>query len=158
MRRNTVAALTTVSSLALLLAYPTSHNATVASTSGTTAAGTASAAGGASSSSSKSASKSASSGGSNSAAKTYNGDAAQTRWGTVQVQITVQNGKITAVDVPQYPNGNGHDQEINSYALPILTAETITAQSASIDSVGGATVTSGGYISSLQSAINAAHL
>ena len=54
----------------------------------------------------------------------------------------------------QYPNGNGKDQEINSYALPILTSETVDAQSADIDMVSGATVTSVGYQSSLQSALD----
>ena len=55
---------------------------------------------------------------------------AQTRWGDVQVTITVTNGKITDVAVPVYPNGNGRDQEINAYALPILRQETLPAQSA----------------------------
>jgi uncharacterized protein with FMN-binding domain len=70
----------------------------------------------------------------------------------------VANGKITAAEAIQYPNSNGHDQEINSYALPILAQEVVKAQSASIDAVSGATVTSGGYITSLQSAVDAAHL
>ena len=74
------------------------------------------------------------------------------------VQLTVQNVKITAVSVVQYPNGNGRDQEINSYALPILVQETITAQSAKVDMVSGATVTSDGYLTSLQSAIDQAGL
>jgi uncharacterized protein with FMN-binding domain len=60
--------------------------------------------------------------------------------------------------VLQYPNGNGKDAEINSYALPILTQETTSAQSASIDMVSGATVTSTGYIQSLQSALDQANL
>jgi uncharacterized protein with FMN-binding domain len=58
----------------------------------------------------------------------------------------------------QYPDGNGKDQEINSYALPILTQETVDAQSAGIDMVSGATVTSDGYIESLQSALDQAGL
>lgn len=90
--------------------------------------------------------------------KTYDGSVAQTRWGPVQVTITVTGGKITEVAVPTYPNGNGRDQEINSYALPILQQETLTAQSAHIDTVSGATVTSDGYLESLQAAIDAAHL
>jgi uncharacterized protein with FMN-binding domain len=90
--------------------------------------------------------------------KTYDGSVAQTRWGPVQVTITVANGKITDVAVPTYPNGNGRDQEINSYALPILRQETLAAQSANIDTVSGATVTSDGYLESLQAAIDAAHL
>jgi uncharacterized protein with FMN-binding domain len=58
----------------------------------------------------------------------------------------------------QYPNGNGRDAEINSYALPILIKETTGQQSASIDMVSGATVTSGGYLQSLQSAIDQPNL
>jgi uncharacterized protein with FMN-binding domain len=76
----------------------------------------------------------------------------------VQVTIAVSNGKITNVTVPVYPRGNGRDLQINAYALPVLQRETIAAQSARIDSVSGATVTSVGYKQSLQAAIDAAHL
>ncbi len=89
---------------------------------------------------------------------TYQGSVAQTRWGPVQVAITVVNGKITSVTVPTYPNGNGRDREINADALPVLKQETIAAQSADIDTVSGATVTSDGYKESLQAALDAAHL
>jgi uncharacterized protein with FMN-binding domain len=89
---------------------------------------------------------------------TVTGDTAQTRWGPVQVQITVASGRITAVDAVQYPNGNGRDQEINSYALPVLAQEALAAQGADIDHVSGATVTSDGYVRSLQSAIDRANL
>ena len=91
-----------------------------------------------------------------SAAKTYDGDAVSTRFGDVQVQITVASGKITASQVLQVPWNDHRDQEINSYALPILVQETIDAQSADIDVVSGATVTSDGYLQSLQSAIDQA--
>jgi len=74
------------------------------------------------------------------------------------VAITVKDGRITAVDVPVYPNGNGRDAQINSYALPTLVQETLSAQSAQIDTVSGATVTSDGYLQSLQSAIDQAGL
>ncbi len=93
-----------------------------------------------------------------SASATVAGDVADTRWGPVQVQLTVQDGKITAVSVIQYPNNNGRDQEINATALPILVQETLTAQNAKIDMVSGATVTSDGYLSSLQSALDKAGL
>ena len=56
---------------------------------------------------------------------TVTGAVAQTRWGPVQVRLTLAGGKITAVDVVQYPNGNGRDQEINADALPVLVQETI---------------------------------
>jgi uncharacterized protein with FMN-binding domain len=90
--------------------------------------------------------------------KTYSGSVAQTRWGPVQVRITVTGGKITDVAVPVYPSGNGRDQEINAYALPVLRQETLAAQNANIDTVSGATVTSDGYLQSLQAALDAAHL
>jgi uncharacterized protein with FMN-binding domain len=76
----------------------------------------------------------------------------------VQVQLTVAGGKITAVQVVQYPDSNGRDQEINAQALPILVKETLSAQSAKIDMVSGATYTSDGYLTSLQSALDQAGL
>lgn len=88
----------------------------------------------------------------------YTGDVASTRWGPVQVAITVADGRITEVAVPQYPAGNPRDVEINNYALPVLVQETLDAQSASIDMVSGATVTSEGYLTSLQSALDQAGL
>jgi uncharacterized protein with FMN-binding domain len=54
----------------------------------------------------------------------------------------------------QVPGDIPKDQQINGYAVPVLTQETLTAQSASIDSVSGATYTSEGYITSLQSALD----
>jgi uncharacterized protein with FMN-binding domain len=72
----------------------------------------------------------------------------------VQVQITLTGGKLTAVDVLQVPEDNPKDQQINDYAVPVLKQEALTAQSASIDSVSGATYTSDGYIRSLQSALD----
>jgi uncharacterized protein with FMN-binding domain len=76
----------------------------------------------------------------------------------VQVQITVRGGKITNVAVVDYPNGNPRDQEINSYAIPQLNQEVLAAQSGKIDTISGATVTSDGYIGSLQSALDKAGL
>lgn len=92
------------------------------------------------------------------AASTVTGSVAQTRWGPVQVQITVDGGKITQVSVLQYPDGNGKDKQINARALPVLISETVSAQSADIDMVSGATVTSQGYVTSLQSALDLAGL
>lgn len=109
-----------------------------------------------SSSSSSSAPSSSSPSSSSSGTKSYTGDVTQTRWGPVQVKITVTDGTITKVTVVQSPSGNGRDLEINSRALPVLTQETIDAQSAKIDMVSGATVTSDGYVGSLQSALDQA--
>jgi uncharacterized protein with FMN-binding domain len=97
-------------------------------------------------------------GGASSSSSTYTGDSASTRWGPVQVQISVANGTVTDVSVIDYPSGNGKDQQINARALPVLVRETLAAQSADIDMVSGATVTSEGYLESLQSALDQAGL
>lgn len=89
---------------------------------------------------------------------TVSGQAVQTRWGPVQVQITVASRRITDVMVLQQPSGNDRDARINAVALPVLKQETLQAQSAQIDSVSGATYTSDGYLGSLQSALAAAGL
>src|SRR4051794_2940220 len=153
--------MSTLTVLVLVFGYHTSTSSTAAaaggdssvatpfsgSTTSTGAAGSTSAAASGSSSSSSSA-----------ASGTGTGAAADTRWGPVQVQITVADGSITDVSVVQYPTSNGKDQEINARALPILIQETLKAQSASIDMVSGATYTSDGYVTSLQSALDQAGL
>ena len=88
--------------------------------------------------------------------RTVTGGAVDTRWGPVQVKVTFNGSKITAVDVVQEPDGNPRDEEINAQAIPILTQEALAAQSANIDAVSGASYTSEGYIGSLQSALDAA--
>ncbi|MEN3304170.1 MAG: hypothetical protein V7603_372 [Micromonosporaceae bacterium] len=85
-----------------------------------------------------------------------NGTVADTRWGPVQVQVTISAGKIVEVTALQVPNGNQRDDEINSFAVPQLREEVLQAQSASINMISGATVTSDGYIRSLQAALDAA--
>jgi uncharacterized protein with FMN-binding domain len=87
---------------------------------------------------------------------TYIGAAEQTRYGIVQVKITVSGGKITNVGFVQLTAFDGRSQQINSQAAPILLQETLSAQSAQIDSVSGASYTSEGYVQSLQSALDKA--
>ena len=55
-----------------------------------------------------------------------------------------------------YPQESPRDQQINSYAIPQLNSEALQAGSASIDAVSGASYTSAGYVSSLQSALDKA--
>jgi uncharacterized protein with FMN-binding domain len=104
------------------------------------------------------AAQSSSSGTTSTKASTVQGDSVDTEWGPVQVQITVSGGEITAVKMLDYPYENQKDQEINSRALPILIQETLDQQSADVDMVSGATVTSNGYRESLQSALDQAGL
>ncbi|MFI7074055.1 FMN-binding protein [Micromonospora sediminicola] len=160
MRRITVWLLSTVAALVLLFSYRTS---TMGAGGETSAVATDGDPGGSSRSGTDGGADpggdtSTGDGGTTSGSGTATGSVAQTRWGPVQVRITVAGGKITDVTAVQVPDGNRRDQEINDYAVPILRQEALAAQSARIDSVSGATVTSDGYRESLQSAIDAAHL
>jgi len=93
-----------------------------------------------------------------SSSNTVTGDAADTRWGPVQVRITVTNGKLSDVTAVEYPSENSRDQEINSNAIPALNQEALSAGNAKIDMISGATYTSQGYVQSLQSALDKAGL
>ena len=136
-RRNTAVFAATGATFGLLMLYPTSTNAghrtgalAVAGISSTSTA----------------------------ASTVVNGRSIDTRYGPVQVRLTVSNGRIVSATAIDFPNSDGHDSEINAVAIPLLQNETVTAQNASIDTVSGATYTSDGYRQSLQSALDAAHL
>jgi uncharacterized protein with FMN-binding domain len=88
-------------------------------------------------------------------AKTVTGKLVQTDYGPVQVRITVSNGKITKADAVRAPSGGLSDQK-TAAAVPKLNQEAVTASSAKIDTVSGATYTSTGYKQSLQSALDQA--
>ena len=89
---------------------------------------------------------------------TFTGAAGNTRYGPVQVQITVVNNVITGATALTYPTGSFRDQQINQQAIPYLIQETLAAQSANIQGVGGASYTSQGWVDSLQSALTKAGL
>jgi uncharacterized protein with FMN-binding domain len=92
------------------------------------------------------------------AGRTVTGKVASTPDGPTQVQLVVAGRRITAVNVLQHTDNGENSLQIDSFALPKLTSEALTAQSARINAVSGATYTSAGYIQSLQSAVDAAHL
>ena len=152
-RRLALWGLTTVSTVVLLFSYRTSTSSQLPAVAGTTETPTtgATTAPSAAATAATSAAK---------ATSTYTGSvtgtAADTRWGPVQVKVTLAAGKITAVDVVEQPNSNDRDQEINADAVPQLVQETLQAQNAQIDMVSGATYTSDGYVTSLQSALDQA--
>jgi uncharacterized protein with FMN-binding domain len=166
MRRIAIAIASTISGLVLLFSYNTSTNQKVVSAAGSLtltpppASDPSPSSSGSSTSSAPSASSAPSTpGGSGGGVNgTFNGAPADTQFGPVQVQISVSGGKITSVRMLQVPQQTGHDIRINSQAVPILNQEAVQAQSAQIDTVSGATYTSQGYVQSLQSAIDAAHL
>ncbi|MDN3936329.1 MULTISPECIES: FMN-binding protein [unclassified Arthrobacter] len=119
--------------------------------SGDTSSGTGTSGSGASGSS-------GSSSGSSSAGGTFTGDSVQTRFGSVQVQISVSGGKITDVKALQLTDEDRRSVQISNRAAPLLRSEVLQAQSANVQTISGATVTSSAYLTSLQAALDAAHL
>ncbi|CAN5259799.1 hypothetical protein BH11ACT3_BH11ACT3_21360 [soil metagenome] len=87
---------------------------------------------------------------------TYTGQSVGTRFGNVQVQVTISGGTITDVTALQLTNSDGRSVQISNYAAPLLQKEVLTSQSANVSNVGGATYTSQAYLSSLQSALDQA--
>ena len=177
MKRNVLWLLSTITVVVLLFGYHTSTSGALSAGSGTvlsspTQPGRASAAtgqggsgsggsggdGGGNQASGTGSGSGSGSGSGTATSTTVTGGVAQTQWGPVQVQLTLKGGTITDVTMLQYPSGNPQDDQINSYALPILIQDTLAAQSAQIDMVSGATVTSVGYVQSLQSALDQAGL
>jgi uncharacterized protein with FMN-binding domain len=90
-------------------------------------------------------------------AHTYKGSTISTHWGAIQVVLTVKGKKITTVKVTD-PTHTARSQVLDDRAVPILIQETLSAQSARINDVSGATTISQTYISSLQAAVKSAHL
>jgi uncharacterized protein with FMN-binding domain len=90
------------------------------------------------------------------ATRTLTGTVASTQYGPMQVQVTLAGTKITKVTVLQRTDDGSESDQIDSTAIPMLTSETLAAQSAHIDAVSGASYTSSGYIQSLQSALDKA--
>jgi len=101
--------------------------------------------------------KATASSGGTTATRTVTGAVETTMYGPMQVKVTLEGKKITNVAVVQETNDGQESQSIDAFSIPKLTAETLAAQSARIDTVSGATTTSTGYIGSLQSALDQAN-
>jgi uncharacterized protein with FMN-binding domain len=89
---------------------------------------------------------------------TFTGTTETIPFGPVQVQAVISGGKLTNVVVLQVPDRGGYEDQIVQTAVPELTSEALSKQSADIDVVSGATYTSQGYAESLQSALDQAGL
>ena len=84
---------------------------------------------------------------------TYTGNVVDAFYGNVQVEAVIKNGKITDVIFLQHPSERDRSVLINGRAMPLLTAQAITAQSAKVDGVTGASATSAAFKQSLDSAL-----
>ncbi|KQX07730.1 MULTISPECIES: FMN-binding protein [unclassified Leifsonia] len=167
MRRRAVAASVLSASAVLVISWqigtqthvgsPTSAAVTASGTTGSGTSGTmstgagASASGGSTTDTGTAQAPAAASG-------TFAGSVEGTRFGDVQVQITVANGSITDVSALHLTDADGRSVQISNRAAPVLREEVLSAQSASVQMVSGATYTSEAYLTSLQSAIDQAGL
>jgi uncharacterized protein with FMN-binding domain len=180
MRRAILTLGSTAAGLAALLSFKTHSTAAVADPGSSPAAASASAAGphtgpassptkakakakakarasaGASPMKAKASASAGTGSGSSMATRTITGAVESTMYGPMQVKVTLAGTRITDVAVVQETNDGQESQQIDSFSIPKLTAETLAAQSARIDTVSGATQTSTGYIGSLQSALDQA--
>ena len=86
----------------------------------------------------------------------YTGAEVDAYYGLVQVQATIKQGKLAGIQFLQYPNDRRTSIRINTIAIPDLQQEAIQAQSANVDVISGATLTSEAFVQSLQVALNSA--
>lgn len=128
------------------------------SSSGSPSTDSSSSSGSSSSEPSSTPSSGTSSGGAAGTAKdgTYTGDAKTVRYGTTQVKVVIDGGRITDVAVVQENQEDGRSVQISESAFPTLREEVLQAQKADVDTVSGATYTSLQYEASLQSALDRA--
>jgi uncharacterized protein with FMN-binding domain len=87
---------------------------------------------------------------------TYTGSVVNAYYGNIQVSAVVSGGKLSDITFLQYPDDNGHSQEINNSAMPTLKSEAISAQSSKVNVVSGATLTSQAFDESLANALTQA--
>jgi len=87
---------------------------------------------------------------------TYTGSSVSTRFGNVQVSVTIASGSISEVTALQLTDADGRSVQISNRAAPILRSEVLASQSAQVSNVSGATYTTRAYLGSLQSALDQA--
>lgn len=87
---------------------------------------------------------------------TFKGPSMNAYYGRVQLSAVINSGQIQRIQVLDFPNDMRRSQYINSIALPMLEQEAVQAQSANIDIVSGATLTSEAFIRSLSGALSPA--
>lgn len=87
--------------------------------------------------------------------RTIRGPSVGMQWGPIQVTVKIRGKKIIGISAT-YPTERPRSQFINMQAIPWLRQEALQAQSARIQLIGGATMTSEAYAMSLQAALNQA--
>lgn len=92
------------------------------------------------------------------ASGTFTGADVMTPYGDVRVKVVVSAGRLSDVQAVALPSDRSRSQMISQYAGPQLRSEALSAKSAKIDIVSGATYTSEAYMQSLGDALRQAHL
>ena len=161
MKRAVIVGTGTVAGIAAVLALnpdPASQTASAATTKSSTSASSGSSAGSSSGSSSSGSSSAGSS--SSGASGTYTGDAVDVGrgYGTIQLEVTVESGRIVDIQALAVPENDGRSAQISSYAVPQLIQQALAAQSDQISGISGATYTSYGFAQSLTSELQQAGL
>ncbi len=158
MKRAPIVITSTAAGLALLFSFHTSHpSLQIKSASGATPDGTGSTSttpAGPTSGSSPESTTPPTSAPASSSTRSATGTDVQYRYGEIQIEVTASGSKITNVTILRDDATDGHSYQINSEAVPILESETMSAQSAQIDGVSGATYTTQAYEQSLQAALD----
>ncbi len=85
---------------------------------------------------------------------TATGPRVETDYGPVQVRVTVSAGAIVEIEALILPTVHERSRWIDANLVPRLRQKVLTAQSADVDVMSGATFTSGGYLRSLQAALD----
>ncbi|MFI0819350.1 FMN-binding protein [Streptomyces sp. NPDC021098] len=156
MRKAAAATVSTVAGVILLLSLKPHQNPAPAVAASPPSSGAPSASSSSTPSASSSSTPSGHQSSSGGTSGTYTGSVSDTPYGPVQVSVTLSGGRITAVKALRTPSDRPRSQQIATEAVPQLTQEALSAQSAHIDAVSGATYTSEGYTRSLQSALDKA--
>ena len=154
-----VLAATVLGTAGVLLFKPlpvSSLTGTSSATGGSTGSAASSDSGSSSSSSASAAATPSSSASASSGSATATGAVETDRYGDTQVKVTIAGGRIAAVTVLAYNDGDPRSAEISQQAIPVLREEVLSKQTAAVDAVSGATYTSNAYEASLQSALDKA--
>ena len=86
------------------------------------------------------------------------GTTEQYGYGQLAVRVTVTGRKITNVALASIQVAESYSASIAQQVIPMLRSEVLSAQSANINGISGASYTVAAYAASLQSALNKLHV
>lgn len=90
--------------------------------------------------------------------RTQVGASEQYGYGILAVRVSVVGTRIVSVGVSQLQTADQYSQQLANQVIPMLRSQVLSAQSAHINGVSGASYTSQAYAMSLQSALDKLHV